>query len=79
MLRHIQIAVSTHHIPHLMDCCSISEVLPIPYSCLLSLRKVYDCGVLNILGPGNGTIRGYGLVVVGVALLEEECHLEHGL
>ena len=25
------------------------------------------CGYLNMLGPGNGTIRRYGLVEVGVA------------
>jgi hypothetical protein len=28
-------------------------------------------------GPGSDTIRGYGIVGVGVALLEEVCH--HGM
>ena len=27
-----------------------------------------------MLGPGSGTIRRYGLVGVGVALLEEVCY-----
>ena len=31
-----------------------------------------DCGGLNMLGPRNCTIRRYGLVGVGVALVEEE-------
>ena len=33
-----------------------------------------QCGGLNMLGPGGGTIRRYSLVGVGVALLEEVCH-----
>ena len=32
-----------------------------------------------MLGPGSGTIRRYGLVGVGVALLEEVCHCRSGL
>ena len=36
--------------------------------------KFMDCGVLNMLGPGSGTIRRYVLVGVGVSLLEEVCH-----
>ena len=32
------------------------------------------CGGLNMLGPGNGTIRRCGLVGVGTAILEEVCH-----
>jgi hypothetical protein len=31
-------------------------------------------GGLKVLGPGDGTFRGYGLAGVGVALLEEVCH-----
>jgi hypothetical protein len=27
-----------------------------------------------VLGPGSGTIRRFGLVGVGMALLEEVCH-----
>jgi hypothetical protein len=38
-----------------------------------------DCGGLNMLIPGSGTIRRCGLVGVGVALLEEVCHCEGGL
>jgi hypothetical protein len=30
-----------------------------------------ECGGLNMLGPGSGTIWRYGFVAVGVALLEE--------
>jgi hypothetical protein len=36
------------------------------------------CGGLNMFGPGSDTIRRYGLVVVGVALLEEVCHCRSG-
>jgi hypothetical protein len=32
------------------------------------------CGGLNMLGPGSGTIRRYGPVGVGVALVEGVCH-----
>jgi len=32
-----------------------------------------DCGSLNMLDPGSGTIRRCGFVWVGVALLEEVC------
>jgi hypothetical protein len=32
-----------------------------------------------MLGPGGSTIRRYGLVGVGVALLEKECHCGLGL
>jgi hypothetical protein len=32
-----------------------------------------------MFGPGNGTIRRYGLVGVGVVLLEKVCHCEDGL
>jgi len=32
-----------------------------------------------MLGLGSGTIRRYGFVGVGVALLEEVCHCGHGL
>ena len=38
-----------------------------------------ECGRLNMLDPGNGTIRRCGLVEVGVTLLEEVCHLGGGL
>jgi len=38
-----------------------------------------ECGGLNMLGPGSGTIRRSGLVGVGVALLEELCHFGGGL
>jgi hypothetical protein len=31
-----------------------------------------------MLGSGNGTIRRYGLVGVGMALLEEVCHCRGG-
>jgi hypothetical protein len=31
-----------------------------------------------MLDAGSGTIRRYGLVEVGVALLEEMCHCEGG-
>ena len=37
------------------------------------------CGGLNILGPESGTIWRYGLVGVGVALLEWVCHCGHGI
>ena len=40
--------------------------------------KLWSCGDLNMLGPGHGTIRRYGLVGVGVALLEEVCHCRDG-
>jgi hypothetical protein len=30
--------------------------------------------VLNMLGPGNGPIRGCGLVGLGMALLKQVCH-----
>ena len=33
-------------------------------------------GDLNKLGPWSDTIRRYGLIGVGVALLEEVCHCE---
>ena len=36
-----------------------------------------ECGSLNMLGPGSGTIR-CGLVRVGVALLKEVCHCGSG-
>jgi len=32
-----------------------------------------------MLGPGSGTIWKYGLVGVGMALLEEVCHCGRGL
>jgi hypothetical protein len=32
-----------------------------------------------MLGQGSGTISRYGLVGVGVALLEEMCHYRHEL
>lgn len=34
---------------------------------------------LYMLGPGSDTTRKYGLVAVGVALLEQVCHFGHGL
>ena len=37
------------------------------------------CGGLNMFAPGSGTIRRYGFVGVGVALLEEVCHCGVGL
>jgi hypothetical protein len=36
------------------------------------------CGDLNILGPRSGTIRRYGLVKIGVALLQEIYHFGDG-
>ena len=33
-----------------------------------------ECGGLNMLGPGSGTMRRCGLVGVGVTSLEEVCH-----
>ena len=38
-----------------------------------------NCGGLNTLAPGRGTIGRCGLVGVGVALLEDMCHCGHGL
>jgi hypothetical protein len=38
-----------------------------------------QCGGLNLLGPRSSTIRRYGLVGVGAALLEELHHCEGGL
>jgi hypothetical protein len=32
-----------------------------------------------MLGPGSGSIRRYGPVEIGVALMEEVCHCGHGL
>jgi hypothetical protein len=37
------------------------------------------CGGLNMVGPGSGIMRRYGLVGVCVALLEEVCYCGHGL
>lgn len=41
-----------------------------------------ECGNLNVIGPHklieNGTIRWYGLVEVGIALLMEVCHCVGG-
>ena len=34
--------------------------------------------ILNVLGPGNATIRRCGHVGVGMALLEEMCHCGGG-
>ena len=57
----------------------------IPVSAFPVLRQklmylaFHMCGGLNTLGPGSGTIRRYGLVGVGVALLEEVSHCGHGL
>jgi hypothetical protein len=42
-------------------------------------KNIVDCGGVNMLGPGCGTIRRYGLVGVGVALLEEVCPCGSGL
>lgn len=44
---------------------------------MLWLEKQYSG--LDMLGPGSGTIRMYGLVGVGVSLLEEVYHFEGGL
>ena len=33
-----------------------------------------ECGGLNILGPGNGTIERFYIVGMDVPLLEEMCH-----
>jgi hypothetical protein len=41
---------------------------------LLQSRSMWEfisCDGLYMLGPGYGTIRRYGLVIVGVALLEK--------
>jgi hypothetical protein len=32
-----------------------------------------------MFGPGSGTIRRYGLIGIGMTLLEKVCHCEHGL
>jgi len=40
----------------------------------LSNFVILTCGGLNMLDPESGTIRKYGLVGGGVALLEEVCH-----
>ena len=37
------------------------------------------CGGVDMLGPGSSTIKRYGLVGVGVALLEEVCQCGSGL
>jgi hypothetical protein len=45
-----------------------------------SFYQLIDYGVLNMLGPGSGTIRSRcHLVGVGVALSEEVCHYGGGL
>ena len=36
------------------------------------------CGSLNMLSPGSGIIRRYGLIEVGVAV-KELCHFGDGL
>ena len=41
--------------------------------------KGIECGALNMLGPESGTIRRYGFVGVGIALLEEVCYFRGGL
>ena len=38
-----------------------------------------NCNGLTMLGPGSDTIRRYGFVGVGVALLAEACHCGGGL
>ena len=38
-----------------------------------------ECGGLNMLGQGSGTIRRCGLVGISVALLEELCNCGGGL
>ena len=53
----------------------IRGIHPIPRSWICRQYLVI-CGGLNMLGPGSSTIRRYGLVGVGVALLEEVCHRE---
>ena len=35
---------------------------------------LWECGSLNMLGPGNGTISRCGLDGGGMSLLEEVCH-----
>ena len=50
-------------------------MLPIPINTLIicSFDNGHRGG-LKMLGPGSDTIRRYGLIGVGVALLEEVCH-----
>ena len=60
----------------------LSVALSLSQGELLSTKTMFwvdICGGLNMLGPGSGTIRLYGLVGVGVALLEEVCHCGGGL
>ena len=38
-----------------------------------------ECGNLNMLGPGSGTIRRCDHVAAGMALLESVCHCGGGL
>jgi hypothetical protein len=45
---------------------------------ILTNSLVRVCGGLNILGPGSSTIRRYGLVGIGLALLKESCHYGGG-
>ena len=46
------------------------SLLPLSFLPFFSTIAVLQCGGLNMLGPGNGTIRRSGLVGVDVAMLE---------
>ena len=67
----------------LAEVSSLFTIMCIPgtelRSSVLAASIFTNCGGLNMLGPGRGTIRRCGLVGVGVALLEEVCHCGHGL
>ena len=46
---------------------------------MVSVILHYHCTGLNMIGPGSSTIRRYGLVGIGVDLLEEVSHFGGGL
>ena len=52
-------------------------VTPLLFILLMLWKKL--CGGLNMLVPGSGNIRRYGLVAAGVVLLEEVCYCRGGL
>jgi hypothetical protein len=65
---------------YIQDSFTIEIYLSIYLSiyCYIQLYKpMSHCGVLNMFGLGSGTIRRYGLVGVGVSLLEEVCHCRY--
>ena len=50
------------------------RLLPVTLHLLWVWKTFPHCGGLNVLGPGNDTIRRCGLDGVSMALLEEMCH-----